>query len=151
MNARYEIPTEPASWVPSYSASLHLTDDQVTRFSHIVQPAILDLAMSKRYIETARQCLAIMSSISPAVFLPPLMTKFTTSLDTLTSPHKFTAAAKCLGSVARIMVRPGHSGGRDTTGHSGGPDTPGQQYPAGPVHVTEILMSVLPGKTTKHL
>ena len=27
------------------------------------------------------------------------------ALETLTEPHKFTAAVKCLGSVARILVR----------------------------------------------
>ena len=58
-----------------------------------------------RYIEVARQCVSIMSSIRPDIFLPELVTKMETKLETsmtsLTSPHKFTAAAKCLGSVAR--------------------------------------------------
>ena len=56
---------------------------------------------SLRYIEVARQCVSIMSSIRPDIFLPELVTKLETSLTCLTSPHKFTAAAKCLGSVAR--------------------------------------------------
>ena len=42
-----------------------------------------------------------MASIRPDIFLPGLVTKLETSLWCLTSPHKFTAAAKCLGSVAR--------------------------------------------------
>ena len=57
-----------------------------------------------RYIEVARQLLGIMSSIRPDIFLPPLLDKLTGSLETLTSPHKFTAAAKCLSSVARLKM-----------------------------------------------
>ena len=91
--------------MPRTDQSLHLTDDQVQQFCQIVKPALLDLCMSKRYLETVRPCLSIMSSIRPDMFLPPLLDKLSTSLETLTEPHKFTAAVKCLGSVARILVR----------------------------------------------
>ena len=61
----------------------------------------LKTCIPPRYIDVARQCVAIMASIRPDIFLPGLVTKLETSLWCLTSPHKFTAAAKCLGSVAR--------------------------------------------------
>ena len=124
---RYQPARDTPSWVPAHPAKFNLTDDQILRFCEIVKPALLDLTMSKRYIETARQCVAVMASIRPALFLPELMARLDTALATLTSPHKFTAAAKCLGSVARILTRPGPS------------------YPEAPGHVIDILVSVLPG------
>ena len=117
----------PPSWIPTTSPGLILTDDQVGKFCEIVMVAVMDLAMSKRYVENARGMLQILSSIRPDMFLPPLISKFYSSLETLTSPHKFTAAAKCLCSVSRILVRPG------------------RLYPSGPTHVIDILFSVLPG------
>ena len=84
-----------------------------------------------------------MSSIRPDIFLPGLVTKLETSLTSLTSPHKFTAAAKCLRSVARwdhlintceiqiILCRL--------------LTKPGPLYPEGRGHIISILVSVLPG------
>ena len=104
-----------------------------------------DCNVTPRYIEAARQCVSIMSSICirPNIFLPGLVTKLETSLTSLTSPHKFTAAAKCLGSFARwdhlinaceiqiilrrLLTKPGHV------------------FPEGRGHIISILVSVLPG------
>ena len=105
---RYEVEqSNKPSWVPKYDSKYNLTDDQIDKFCTILKPALMDLSMSKRYIETARQCLSIMASIRPDLYLPPLIQRLEAALETLTSPHKFTAAAKCLGSVARILTRPG--------------------------------------------
>ena len=35
-------------WIPKYSEKLFLTDEQVEKICKIIQPALMDLAMSKR-------------------------------------------------------------------------------------------------------
>lgn len=51
---------------------------------------------------------------------------FYNTLDSLTEPHKYTAAMMALVSVARPMVE-------------------ANDYKAGPTHVIPLLMAVLPG------
>jgi len=123
---RYESPKKK-NWIPPNPTEHLLSDQQVIRFCEIVKPAILNMAMSKRYIEHARNNLQVLASIRPDIFIPPLISKLSSSLETLTEPHKFTAAVKCLCSVSRSLVRPG------------------PLYPEGPSHVINILFSVLPG------
>ena len=48
-----------------------------------------------------------MASIRPDIFVPPLISRLERSLETLTEPHKFTAAVKCISAVVRVLVRPG--------------------------------------------
>jgi len=123
---RYESPKK-RSWLPENPAEHLLTDSQVVKFCHMVRPAILNMAMSKRYIEHARNVLQVLASIRPDIFIPPLISKLSSSLETLTEPHKFTAAVKCICSISRSLVKPG------------------PLYPEGPSHVINILFSVLPG------
>lgn len=124
---RHEDFKQKPHWVPVISTDVQMTDQQIAEFCRIVKPAVMDLTMSKRYVENARVMLQILSSIRPDMFLPALISKFESSLETLTSPHKFTAAVKCLCSVSRILVRPGHL------------------LPSAPAHIIDILFSVLPG------
>lgn len=49
-----------------------------------------------------------------------------TALDTLTEPHRYTAAMHCIAAVARPMVE-------------------GKYYPEGPNHVMPLLFAILPG------
>ena len=68
-----------------------------------------------------------MASIRPDIFVPPLISRLERSLETLTEPHKFTAAVKCISAVVRVLVRPG------------------PLWPAGPAQVLPVLHAVLPG------
>jgi len=123
---RYESPKKRI-WLPGNPQEHHLSDEQIVNFCIIVKPAVLNMSMSKRYIEHARNNLQVLASIRPDIFIPPLVSKLTSSLETLTEPHKFTAAVKCICSVSRSLVRPG------------------PLYPDGPSNVINILFSVLPG------
>merc|ERR1719341_636472 len=118
---------EETSWLSLQSASNHLTDDQVSEFCSILLPAAMDLAMSKRYIEPVRSILQLLAAVQPSLFIPPLIQKLQQGIDTLTEPHKFTAAVKCLSSVSRSLV------------------CPGSLFPLGPSHIVPLFTSVLPG------
>jgi len=123
---RFESPKK-RSWLPANPPQHLLTDSQIVQFCEMLKPAILNMAMSKRYIEHARNILQVLASIRPDIFIPPLISKLSSSLETLTEPHKFTAAVKCICSISRSLVKPG------------------PLYPEGPSHVIDILFSVLPG------
>ena len=118
---------EETSWLSLQSASNHLTDDQVSEFCSILLPAVMDLSMSKRYIEPVRSILQLLAAVQPRLFIPPLIQKLQQGIDTLTEPHKFTAAVKCLSSVSRSLV------------------CPGTLFPLGPSHIVPLFTSVLPG------
>ena len=104
-----------------------LTDPQVSAFCRTLLPALMELTISKRYIESARSIFQTLAAIRPNIFLPPLLLRLDSGLDTLTEPHKFTVAVKCLSSMARSLVRPGPS------------------CQAGPTYVVLLLTAVLPG------
>ena len=119
---------EETSWLSLQSSSSQLlTDDQVSEFCKILLPAVMDLAMSKRYIEPVRSILQLLASVQPSLFIPPLIQKLQQGIETLTEPHKFTAAVKCLSSVSRSLV------------------CPGNLFPLGPSHIVPLFTSVLPG------
>ena len=118
---------EESTWLSLQSSTFHLTDDQVSEFCEILLPAVMDLAMSKRYIEPVRSILQLLAAAQPSLFIPPLIQKLQQGIDTLTEPHKFTAAVKCLSSVSRSLVRPG------------------SLFPLGPSHIVPLFTSVLPG------
>jgi hypothetical protein len=81
-----------------------------------------------RYLEllceqlSARSILQTLAVIRPDIFLPPLLLRLDSGLDTLTD-----VAVKCLSSTARSLVRPGPS------------------YRAGPTNVVPLVTAVLPG------
>lgn len=69
-----------------------------------------------------------LATLRPAIVIPPLLEKLRTSLDSLTEPHRVTAAMSAVAAVARPMLR--------------GVDA---DYPEGQTHVVPLLLGVLPG------
>lgn len=69
-----------------------------------------------------------LATLRPALVVPPLIDKLQASLNSLTEPHRVTAAMAAVAAVARPLLR--------------GPDC---GYPEGPTHVVPLLISVLPG------
>lgn len=67
-----------------------------------------------------------LAQLKPELVIPPLLERLYSALDTVTEPHRLTAALQCLVSVIRPLV-------------SGG-----VAYPEGPSHVLPLLMSCLP-------
>lgn len=68
-----------------------------------------------------------LADLCPATIIPDVIERVYSTLDSLTEPHKMTAALQCLVSVARAMV----------SGHKG--------YTTGKTHVIPILYATLPG------
>lgn len=67
-----------------------------------------------------------LAQLKPELVIPPLLERLYSALDTVTEPHRLTAALQCLVSVIRPLV----SGGT--------------AYPEGPSHVLPLLMACLP-------
>lgn len=67
-----------------------------------------------------------LAQLKPELVIPPLLERLYSALDTVTEPHRLTAALQCLVSVIRPLV----SGGLT--------------YPEGPSHVLPLLMACLP-------
>lgn len=68
-----------------------------------------------------------LADLRPDTIIPEVIDRVYATLDSVTEPHKMTAALQCLVSVARALV----------TGHNG--------YTAGRTHVIPILYATLPG------
>lgn len=69
-----------------------------------------------------------LATLRPALVVPPLLERLKTSLESLTEPHRVTAALSAVAAVARPMLR-----------------GPAAGYPEGPTHVIPLLMGCLPG------
>lgn len=67
-----------------------------------------------------------LAQLRPELVIPPILERLYSALDTVTEPHRLTAALQCLVSVARPLVRGG------------------KFYPQGPTHVIPLLMASLP-------
>ena len=114
------------TWQPAPPRHARLTDLQVTSFSEAVAGPLLELALSPRYVETARQCSAVLAAVCPGAVVPALVARLAPALAS-PAPHLLTSTAKCLGSVARLVARPG----------------PG--WPEAPTHILPMLEALLPG------
>lgn len=68
-----------------------------------------------------------LADLRPELIIPEVIDRVYTTLDSLTEPHKLTAALQCLVSVSRALV----------SGHNG--------YTLGKTHVIPILYATLPG------
>lgn len=68
-----------------------------------------------------------LADLRPDTIIPEVIDRVYATLDSVTEPHKMTAALQCLVGVARALV----------TGHNG--------YTAGRTHVIPILYATLPG------
>lgn len=74
-----------------------------------------------------------MAQLRPDLVVPPLLERLYSAVDTVTEPHRLTAALQCVVSVVRPLV-------------SGG-----EVYPEGPSHVIPLLMASLPAVDTNDI
>lgn len=74
-----------------------------------------------------------MAQLRPDLVVPPLLERLYSAVDTVTEPHRLTAALQCVVSVVRPLV----SGGK--------------AYPEGPSHVIPLLMASLPAVDTNDI
>ncbi|XP_065305913.2 proteasome activator complex subunit 4A-like [Dermacentor albipictus] len=117
----------PPTWEPIPPESHRLTDAEVTSFVESVQPVVLLSMFSKGGSSGAAVALQDLALLRPELVIPPVIERLYSSLETLTEPHRLTAAMHCVLAVARSLVQ----GGRF--------------FPEGPSHVVPLLNSCLPG------
>ena len=102
-----------------------LTDDDVINFVESLKPVAMQAMFSKMGFAEVSQALQHLATLSPNLIIPQVVERMYATLETLTEPHKLTAAMQCLVAVARPMVQ--------------------GSYKEGITHVIPLLMSTLPG------
>lgn len=117
----------PPSWEPTVPPSHRLTDADVTAFVECVRPVVLLAMFGKGGSLGAAGALQSLALLRPELVVPPVLERLYQSLETVTEPHRLTAALQCVVAVSRSLV-------------IGGP-----HFPEGPSHVIPLLSSCLPG------
>ncbi|CAL1268748.1 unnamed protein product [Larinioides sclopetarius] len=115
------------SWVTPVPEEYKLTDQEVTDFVNSVVPAALLSMFSKRGCMDSAAALQNLGTLRPELVIPPILERLYSSLETLTEPHRLTAAMQCMVPVCRSLV------------------LKNKYFPEGPTHVIPLLMAALPG------
>lgn len=104
-----------------------LTEDCITAFVECMKPVSLQAMYSRLNQQDVGKIFQHLADLRPAMIIPTIIDRVYTSLDSLTEPHKMTAALQSLISVSRALV----------SGHAG--------YTEGKNHVIPIFFATLPG------
>jgi len=113
------------SWLPQIPQQARLTEEDITLFVESMAPSV-KLSMYSRVAAEISLPLQYLATLRPSLVIPPIIDSMYNTLDSLTEPHKYTAAMLSLVSVARPMIEP-------------------NDYKEGPTHVIPLLMAILPG------
>lgn len=116
------------SWQTQVPAAHRLTEKDIDKFVEIMKPIVVYAIYSRQGTADVSQALQYLATLRPKVIVPLVLDKIYATLDSLTEPHKLTAAMQCLVAVARPMVQ----GARN-------------DFPEGPTHVIPLLLALLPG------
>lgn len=114
------------TWETPVPESHKLTEDDITRFVECMKPVVMTAMFTRLDSSDVSQAMQHLATLRPALIIPPLIEKLYCTLDSLTEPHKYTAAMQCVVAVARPMVQ-------------------GTDYAEGPTHVVPLLLASLPG------
>lgn len=120
---RYRAP----SWETPVPPWQQLSDADVTQFVECVRPVVLLSMFGKGGSSGAAMALQNLALLRPELVIPPVIERLYSALETLTEPHRLTAAMHCVVAVARSLV------------------LGGSYFPEGPSHVLPLLSSCLPG------
>jgi len=112
-------------WLPQVPEWKRLSENDITEFVESLRPTV-SLAMYSHLPPPNSQALQYLASLRPVSVIPPIIDSLYSALDSLTEPHKYTAAMLSLVSVARPLLE-------------------ANEYKLGPTHVIPLLMAVLPG------
>lgn len=110
-----------------FTADHKLTEECLTKFVESFKPIALQAMYSRMNAPSVGKIFKHLADLRPEMIVPDVIDRVYSTLDSLTEPHKMTAALQCLVSVARAMV----------SGHNG--------YTTGKTHVIPILYATLPG------
>ncbi|XP_039757771.1 proteasome activator complex subunit 4A-like isoform X2 [Pararge aegeria] len=116
------------TWENKTPEHYKLRDEDITEFVKIVLEPTLQAVYSRNGSLDISLALQNLSTLRPAIVIPPLIERLRTSLTSLTEPHRVTAAMTAVAAVARPMIQGANA-----------------DYPEGPTHVVPFLMAVLPG------
>nr|CAD7425108.1 unnamed protein product [Timema monikensis] len=116
------------TWETQVPDSHKLTEDDITSFVESVQPVAMQAMFSKLGATDVIHALQHLATLRPSLIIPKVIERMYANLETLTEPHKLTAAMQCVVAVARPMVQ----------GKTNG-------YKEGPTHVIPLLLATLPG------
>ncbi|XP_043684421.1 proteasome activator complex subunit 4B-like isoform X1 [Vespula pensylvanica] len=126
---RYAKPT----WETPIPDEYKLSDEDINIFVKSMMPVAMTAMFSKLSANDTCHALQHLATMRPSLVIPQVLERMYSTLDSLTEPHKLTAAMICMVAVARPMVQ----GSRNIN--------KGYTYPEGPMHVLPLLFSSLPG------
>lgn len=104
-----------------------LTEDCITAFVECMKPVALQAMYSRINPQDVGKIFQHLADLRPELIIPSIIDRVYASLDSVTEPHKMTAALQSLISVSRALV----------SGHNG--------YTEGRNHVIPIFFATLPG------
>uniref|UniRef100_A0A1Q3F8W9 Proteasome activator complex subunit 4 n=1 Tax=Culex tarsalis TaxID=7177 RepID=A0A1Q3F8W9_CULTA len=104
-----------------------LTEDCITAFVESMKPVAFQAMYSRINPQDVGKIFQHLADLRPELIIPTIIDRVYASLDSLTEPHKMTAALQSLISVSRALV----------SGHNG--------YTDGRNHVIPIFFATLPG------
>ncbi|XP_043485466.1 proteasome activator complex subunit 4A-like [Polistes fuscatus] len=121
------------TWETPIPDEYKLIDEDIDIFVKSMMPLAMT-AMFNR-LNSTDPCLALqyLANMRPNLVIPQVVDRMYATLDSLTEPHKLTAAMVSMVAVAKPMVQ----GSRNIN--------KGYTYAEGPMHVVPILFSLLPG------
>lgn len=109
------------------AAEHRLSEECLTKFVDSMKPIAFQAMYSRMSTNEVGKIFKHLADLRPEAIIPEVIDRVYATLDSVTEPHKMTAALQCLVSVARALV----------AGHNG--------YTAGKTHVIPILYATLPG------
>lgn len=118
---------KPHPWKKRTPEEHRLTENCLTLFVESYKPIALQAMYSRMSAIDTGKIFKHLADLRPELIIPDVIDRVYATLDSLTEPHKMTAALQCLVSVSRAMV----------SGHNG--------YTTGKTHVIPILFATLPG------
>lgn len=99
----------------------------MTKFVESMKPIAFQAMYSRMSTHEVGKIFKHLADLRPDTIIPEVIDRVYATLDSVTEPHKMTAALQCLVGVARALV----------SGHNG--------YTSGRTHVIPILYATLPG------
>lgn len=118
---------KPHPWKKPIPEEHRLTDECLTKFVESMKPIAFQAMYSRMNPHEVGKIFKHLADLRPEMIIPEVIDRVYTTLDSVTEPHKMTAALQVLVCVSRALV----------TGHNG--------YTAGRLHVIPILFATLPG------
>lgn len=115
-----------STWETPIPKEKKLTEEDITRFVECLKPSVMTAMFSKLGGADVAQAMNQLATLRPKLMIPPAIELMYTALDTLTEPHRYTAAMHCVAAISRPMAE-------------------GLDYPEGQNHIIPLLFAILPG------